>query len=131
MVFSQELLDELLSEYQHSEDLLNRLMKASIGPVLEGELEHLLGYSKNFQSDENSSNSRNGKGKKTLKTEDGLLAISVPSDRDNSIGPLPVKRGQTRFSGFDEKIVFMYASGKKVREDQDHLHELYASEVSL
>lgn len=136
MAISQELLDELLSEYQKPEDLLGdegllkQLKKALIERVLEGELEHHLGYAKYAPSGRNSGDSRNGKGKKTLKTEDGPVAISVPRDRDNSFEPQLVKKGQTRFSGFDDRILSMYARGMTVREIQDHLSELYGTEVS-
>ena len=128
MVINQEVLDELLSEYGHPEDLLgeegllNQLKKALIERVLEGELDHHLGYPKYSQSGKNRGNSRNGKGKKTLKTEDGPLAISVPRDRDSSFEPQLVKKGQSRFSGFDENIISMYARGMTVREIQGHLH---------
>ncbi|HEY5191683.1 MAG TPA: IS256 family transposase, partial [Candidatus Deferrimicrobium sp.] len=41
-----------------------------------------------------------------------------------------VKKHQTHFDGFDEKIISMYARGMTVREIQGHLQELYGVEVS-
>ncbi len=41
-----------------------------------------------------------------------------------------MKKRQTRFEGFDEKILLMYARGMTVREIQGHLEELYGADVS-
>ncbi len=37
---------------------------------------------------------------------------------------------QTRFDGFDDRILTLYARGMTVREIQGHLAELYAADVS-
>jgi Transposase, Mutator family len=37
---------------------------------------------------------------------------------------------QTRWAGFDEKILSLYACGMTVREIQSHLEEMYGTEVS-
>ena len=41
-----------------------------------------------------------------------------------------MKKCQTRFTGFDEKILGMYARGMTVRDIQGHLEELYGVDVS-
>jgi hypothetical protein len=41
-----------------------------------------------------------------------------------------VKKHQTRFDGFDDKIVSMYARGMTTRDIQGHLEEIYGVEVS-
>jgi putative transposase len=41
-----------------------------------------------------------------------------------------IGKGQTRFDGFDDKIISLYARGMTVREIQGHLAELYGTEVS-
>jgi len=51
--------------------------------------------------------SRNGTGTKTLKTDYGPMEIEVPRDRDGSFDLQLVKKRQTRFTGFDEKILGM------------------------
>lgn len=40
------------------------------------------------------------------------------------------KKHQTRFDGFDDKILSMYARGMTTREIQGHLQEMYGAEVS-
>jgi putative transposase len=63
---------------------------------------------------------------KTVLTEDGEIEISVPGDRAGSFEPQLIGKGQTRFDGFDDKILSLYARSMTVREIQGHLAELYA-----
>jgi putative transposase len=131
-----ELLDELLKNYQKPEDilgesgLLKQLTKAVVERALDAELTHHLGYEKHDVAGHGSGNSRNGKSRKTLKTEQGSLPIEVPRDRAGTFEPLLVPKGETRFRGFDDKIVSMYARGLTTREIQEHLLEIYGVEVS-
>jgi transposase-like protein len=54
----------------------------------------------------------------------------VPRDRSGSFEPLLIPKHERRFTGFDDKIVAMYARGMTVREIQGFLAEQYATEVS-
>ena len=65
-----------------------------------------------------------------LITEDDKINIDVPRDRDSSFEPLIVKKGQRTFTGFDDKIISMYARGMTVSEISGHLQEIYGVEVS-
>ena len=56
--------------------------------------------------------------------------IEVPRDRNGTFEPKIVPRHQRRFSGFDDKILSMYARGMTTREIQGHLQEIYGVEVS-
>src|SRR6185312_10496961 len=102
-----ELLDQLLAGYEKPEDLtgddglFRRLKKALIERALGAEL-----------------------------TDDGEVQIEVPRDRAGSFEPQLIGKGQTRFDGFDDKILSLYARGMTVREIQGHLAELYGTEVS-
>lgn len=136
MAIKDEILDELLKGYQKPEDLLGQdgifqqLKTALLERALGAELTHHLGYEKGDPAGRNTGNSRNGHGRKTLKGEDGQIQIAVPRDRDASFEPQLIKKGQTRFDGFDERIISMYARGMTVREIQGHLREMYGVEVS-
>jgi len=131
-----ELVDELLKGYEKPEDivgesgLLKQLTKAILERALESELTHQLGYSKNSPEGINSGNSRNGKGSKTVKTDHGELTISTPRDRNSQFDPQIIKKGQRRFTGFDDKILSMYARGMTTRDIQSHLQDIYGVEVS-
>lgn len=134
MAIRQELLDELLKDYKSPEDLLGQggllkeLTKALVEKALDGELTHHLGYPKHSVS--KNDNARNGKSKKGLLTGHGKMEIVSPRDRNGSFEPELVKKRQTRFDGFDDKILSMYARGMTVREIQGHLEDIYAVEVS-
>ena len=89
-----------------------------------------LGYEKHDPVGHNSGNSRNGVTKKKLKGDFGELEIETPRDRNGSFEPLIVGKGQTRWTGFDDKILSMYARGMSTRDIQAHLKEMYGVEVS-
>lgn len=131
-----ELLDQLLANYSKPEDLtgadglFKQLKKALIERALGAELTEHLGYEKGDPVGRGSGNSRNGASSKTILTEDGEIEIAVPRDRAASFEPQLIAKGQTRFDGFDDKILSLYARGMTVREIQGHLAELYGAEVS-
>ncbi len=58
------------------------------------------------------------------------MPLETPRDRNGSYEPKIVAKGQTRFTGFDDKIISMYARGMSTREIQGHLEEIYRVEVS-
>ena len=131
-----ELLDQLLANYEKPEDLtgenglFKQLKKGLIERALGAELTEHLGYEKGDPAGRGSGNSRNGTSSKTILTEDGEIEITVPRDRAGSFEPQLIAKGQTRFDGFDDKILSLYARGMTVREIQGHLAELYGAEVS-
>jgi putative transposase len=63
-------------------------------------------------------------------TDDGPLRIEVPRDREGSFEPVLIPKHERRFTGFDDKIVAMYARDMTVREIQGFLAEQYGTEVS-
>lgn len=134
--FSDELLDQLLANYTKPEDLtgkdgiLKQLTARLIERALQAEMTEHLGYEKNEPKGRGLPNSRNGTSGKTLKTEQGPVDIEVPRDREGTFEPQLVKKRQTRFTGFDEKILGMYARGMTVRDIQGHLEDVYGVEVS-
>jgi putative transposase len=131
-----DLIDQLLKDYKSPEDvlgengLLKQLTKAVLERAMQAELSHHLGYEKHSLKGNNSGNSRNGKSKKTLKGDFGNLPIEVPRDRNASFEPKIIPKGETRFAGFDDKILSLYARGMTTRQIQQHLEEIYQVEVS-
>jgi putative transposase len=105
--------------------------KALIERALGAELSHHLGYPNGARKPEASTgNQRNGRSAKTVLTDDGPLRIEVPRDRAGSFEPVLIPKHERRFTGFDDKIVAMYARGMTMREIQGFLLESYAVEVS-
>ena len=136
MAINSRLLDELLADYKKPEDiigengLLKQLTKAVLERALNAELTEHVGYEKHDPAGYNSGNSRNGTTKKTLKGEFGEMELETPRDRNGSFEPRIVSKGQTRFDGFDDKIISMYSRGMTTREIEGHLKEMYGVEVS-
>ena len=89
-----------------------------------------LGYPPGGTKPEDATNHRNGTSGKRVLTDDGSLAIEVPRDREGSFEPRFIAKHERRFTGFDDKILALYARGMTVREIQGFLAEMYAVEVS-
>ena len=136
MSIDKGLIDKLLGDYKGPEDmtgengLLKQLTKALLERALAAELTTHLGYEKHAAEGRHSGNSRNGASSKRLKGEFGTVEIAVPRDRAGSFEPQLVPKGTTRFTGFDDKILSLYARGMTTREIQGHLEEMYQVEVS-
>jgi putative transposase len=131
-----KLADRLLANYQKPEDLigenglLKQLTKMLVERALETEMSEHLGHSKSEAVTNATGNTRNGHSAKTLQGEFGELPLDIPRDRQGEFEPKLVARHQTRWSGFDDKIISLYARGLSVREIQGHLEEMYGTDVS-
>ncbi len=136
MTIDNELIDRLLKNYKKPEDLIgeNGLLKQLTKQLLEramaAELTEHVGYEKHDAEGDHSGNSRNGKSTKTIKGTFGTLPIEVPRDRNGTFEPQIIEKHQTRFTGFDDNIISLYARGLSTREIQQHLEEIYQVEVS-
>lgn len=136
MSIDKELIDKLIEGYEKPEDvigedgLLKQLTKAVIERAMQAELTHHVGYEKHNSAGRGSGNARNGASRKTLKGDFGEVEIEVPRDRLGSFEPQIVPKHERRFSGFDDKIISMYARGMTTREIQGHLEEIYGVDVS-
>lgn len=136
MTIDNELIDRLLKNYKKPEDLigenglLKQLTKRLLERAMAAELTEHVGYEKHDAEGDHSGNSRNGKSTKTIKGTFGTLPIEVPRDRNGTFEPQIIEKHQTRFTGFDDNIISLYARGLSTREIQQHLEEIYQVEVS-
>jgi len=131
---SSEILDQFVRQGpitpEELEAAVRRFKKAIIERALGGELTHHLGYPPGGSKPEDTTNHRNGTGPKTVLTDDGPLALAVPRDREGTFEPQLIPKHERRFTGFDDKILALYARGMTVREIQGFLAEMYEVEVS-
>ena len=128
-----ELLEQLIPgpvTPAQLEDVFQQFKKAFIERALGAELSQHLGYAPGQTKPEGTANQRNGKSAKTVLTDTGALAIEVPRDRHGSFEPQLIGKHERRFTGFDDKIIAMYARGMTVREIQAFLSEMYSVDVS-
>lgn len=129
----KELLDQFgggLMTAEAIEDASAAFKKALIERALNAELGHHLGYPPGAQRPEDETNQRNGKSAKTVLTGDGPIRLDIPRDRDGSFSPILIPKHERRYTGFDDKIIAMYARGMTVREIRAFLSEQYGTDVS-
>ena len=127
---SDDVLDALLAgaktaqEIAGPDGLLGRLTRRLLNRALEAELSEHLGYQAGEAPPGGAGNARNGKPGKTILTDQGPLRIRSPRDRKGTFEPQIVKKRQTRWVGFDDRVISLYARGLTVREIQGHLAEI-------
>ena len=137
MAIDTKLIDQLLAEHGYrlediagEKGLLKQLTKALVERAMQAEMTNHLGYEKHDPAGYKSGNSRNGKSHKKLTGEFGEIDLETPRDREGTFEPKIVAKHQTRFTGFDDKIISMYARGMTTRDIEAHLLEMYGVEVS-
>jgi putative transposase len=136
MGIDAKLVDELLKDYKSPEQiigengLLKQLTKSLLERAMQAEMTNHLGYEKHDPAGYKSGNSRNGTTRKKLKGDFGEIELETPRDRKGTFEPKMVAKGQTRFTGFDDKILSMYARGMSTRDIQGHLEDIYGIDVS-
>ena len=122
----KKALDQLLS----GESLFGKdgafapMLKSFIEKALEAEMNAHLAAS-------TIKNKRNGKGKKTLKTNLGTIDITTPEDRNSSFEPTIVKKRQTILAdNLSDKIIGLYGLGMSLRDISNHIQEMYDMDIS-
>ncbi|KAB2965036.1 IS256 family transposase [Zoogloea sp.] len=130
---AQQWLDQVVTGPMTAggvEEVMRGIKKALIERALQAELSHHLGYAEGEAKPEASANQRNGTSGKTVLTDDGPLRIDVPRDRSGQFEPQLIGKHERRFTGFDDRIIAMYARGMSVREIQAFLLQMYHTDVS-
>ncbi len=129
-----ELMDQFITGPMMTGEAVNAatmaFKKALIERAMGGELAHHLGYANGAAKPAAGANQRNGKSAKTVITGEGPVRVDIPRDRDGSFEPLLIPKHERRFTGFDDKIIAMYARGMTMREIQGFLLESYGTQVS-
>jgi transposase-like protein len=129
-----EILDQIVRDGPLTaadiEAATRRFKKALIERALGAELTHHLGYAPGAQKPDETGNHRNGTSGKTVLTDDGPVDIAVPRDRQGTFAPQLIPKHERRFTGFDDKVIALYARGLTVREIQAFLKDMYAVDVS-
>lgn len=110
------------------ENVVGGMRKRYLENALNAELEAHLGYQKYERNA--GTNSRNGKTKKTVRTEKGTISIDVPRDREGSFEPQLIKKGQTRTGVLDRQIIALYSKGMTTREITATIKEMYDVDIS-
>lgn len=136
MAITNDILDELIGNAKSQDDLFGKdgvlkdLTKQLVERMLQTEITHHLGYEKHATEGHHTGNSRNGKTRKTIKTGSGEIEIEVPRDRKSEFQPLLIEKRQTRLKELDAQVLSLYGRGMTVRDIQEHVSELYGTDIS-
>ncbi len=129
-----EILDQFVRQGPLSPEQLDaavrRFKRAIIERALGGELTHHLGYALGGAKPGETTNHRHGTSGKTVLTDDGPLVLDIPRDRAGTLEPRLIRKHERRFTGFDDKVIALYARGLTVREIQAFLSDMYGVNVS-
>lgn len=129
-IFKALIEDYGIKDTNDIKDMLKDLMSGTIQTMLEAEIEHELGYAKNSVSEKNTSNSRNGYSKKTVRSEYGNINLDIPRDRNAEFEPQIIPKYQREITGMEGQILSLYAKGMSSRDIEEHLNNLYGIDVS-
>ena len=110
--------------------LLTGLMRHVLQTGLEVEMADHLGYGPHERAGRGSGNSRNGAYDKTVVTEIGEVGLRIPRDRQGTFEPTVVPKYQRRLDGLAGNVISLYAKGLTTGDIQQHLLEIYGTEVS-
>jgi len=129
----EDLLNDkdFLKQFKTGSELtsfIEQLYKRGVEKILEGELDAHLDYAKHQKS--NNSNSRNGYGTKTIKTNLGETQIQVPRDRDSSFNPMLIKKRENVADGVENIIISLYAKGMSTTDIEEQIREIYDFSIS-
>ena len=139
---AEQLAGDIATQAKTLDDLnglLRTLMKSALERMLDTELDVHLGRKTiaalptvDAEPGDQAApaNRRNGHSKKTIRGDMGELALDTPRDRNGTFEPQLIAKHQRRLSGFDEKILALYAKGMTTRDIQDVVKELYGVDIS-
>ena len=130
---SNDLLDAMLVGVKTQDDLwgkegiITQLNKALLERILNAEMDFHL---ENTNEGRSAGNSRNGYGKKTLKSNLGSIELSTPRDRHSTFEPQIIPKRSTKTPMLEQAILSLYAKGMTLRDIQATLQDLYQVDVS-
>lgn len=110
--------------------ILTPLIKQLTEAALHAELDQHLAQQRQVDNLP-TANRKNGYTRKTMKTSSGNFELDTPRDRDGSFEPQLIKKHQTHLTDeIDRKILGLFAIGMSYQDISQHIHEMYAIDVS-
>lgn len=113
---------------------IEQMMASFFGPaiqkILDAEMDVKLKYDNQDITSENK-NYRNGYQKeRKINSSYGEIPISVPRDRLGNIESDLIPKYSRNISGFEERIISLYASGMTLNEIKEHIKELFGCNLT-
>jgi len=107
------------------------LLKPLIADFIQGALDAELHDHLDEERAQGTSNRRNGKQSKQVRTESGEVSIEYGRDRQGTFEPITVKKRDRQLGlGFDHQILELYAMSNSVADIRLHLERMYGAEMS-
>ena len=130
----KDIIKSIIKEYgvTSAGDITNALkdlLGETLQDMMEAEFDEHMGYDKYDQST-HKTNYRNGTSKKTVKTSQGQVNLSIPRDRNGSFEPAIVEKHNRDISDIDMKIINLYARGMSTRDISEAIYDIYGAQVS-
>lgn len=111
-----------------TDGVIKQIQKGLYEALLEGELDHHLGYNKH--EDRTGDNYRNGYSEKTIKTQHGEISVDIPRDRNGNFDPIIIAKHQKRATIIDETVIGLYSKGMSLSQIKAQIQEVYQLELS-
>ncbi len=135
MQLSKEQIKQWIKEnnpqtVEDVQEALKDMFGGILEEMLEAEMDVNIGYAKHDQQEKTTANRRNGYSKKTVRSRNGEIELSVPRDREGTFDPVVVQKNQSNVTKIEDQIIALYAKGISTRDIQDHLKQVYGMDVS-
>ncbi|MBU3181752.1 IS256 family transposase [Clostridium psychrophilum] len=132
---SKEILRDYINEQKFTSPdevliAMKNMFRDVLQETLEAEMDSELGYDKYDISEKQTSNSRNGYSKKTVKSELGAIDLNIPRDRKGEFEPKILPKYQRNINGIEDKITALYATGMTTRDISEQIKNLYDVDIS-
>jgi transposase-like protein len=132
---SKEILRNYVNEqkFRNPDEVLaamKEMFKNVLQEALEAEMDSQLGYDKYDVTEKQTTNSRNGYSKKTIKSELGAVELNIPRDRNGEYEPKIIPKYKRNVTGIEDKVMALYAAGMTTRDISEQVKNLYDVDLS-
>ncbi|WP_368489168.1 IS256 family transposase [Clostridium sp. BJN0013] len=132
---SKEILRNYVNEqkFKSPDEVLaamKEMFKDVLQEALEAEMDTQLGYDKYDVTEKQTTNSRNGYSKKTIKSELGAVELNIPRDRNGKYEPKIIPKYKRNATGIEDKVMALYAAGMTTRDISEQVKNLYDVDLS-
>lgn len=132
---SKEILRNYVNEqkFRNPNEVLaamKEMFKNVLQEALEAEMDSQLGYDKYDVTEKQTTNSRNGYSKKTIKSELGAVELNIPRDRNGEYEPKIIPKYKRNVTGIEDKVMALYAAGMTTRDISEQVKNLYDVDLS-
>ncbi len=132
---SKEILRNYVNEqkFKSPDEVLaamKEMFKDVLQEALEAEMDTQLGYDKYDVTEKQTTNSRNGYSKKTIKSELGAVELNIPRDRNGEYEPKIIPKYKRNVTGIENKVMALYAAGMTTRDISEQVKNLYDVDLS-